>query len=99
MSSSLTKREKGQWAGRENGGEQQLRVFEFFFLQRKRLLSKFPANPTVGIRRDKKESCSTRKGLRLDSGFKEFRQTPRGRGFFLLGFYTLFKCYMMFRLV
>ena len=31
VSSSLTKREKGQWAGAENGGEQQLRVFEFFF--------------------------------------------------------------------
>ena len=97
MSSSLTKREKGQWVGAENGREQQLRVFEFF-LERERLISRFLANPTVEIRRDKKESCSTWKSLLIGSGFREFRQTPRGRRFFLLGFYTLFKCYMMFRL-
>ena len=35
----------------------------------------------------------------MDSGFREFRQTPRGKGFILLGFYTLFKCFVMFRLV
>ena len=35
----------------------------------------------------------------MDSGFREFRQTMRGRGFILLGFYTLFKCFIMFRLV
>ena len=28
--------------------------------------------------------------LRVDSGFVSFRQTPRGRGFSLLGFYSLF---------
>ena len=32
------------------------------------------------------------RGLR----FREFRQTPRGRGFIVLGFYTLFKCFIMF---
>ena len=32
-------------------------------------------------------------------GFSEFPQTLRGRGFSLLGFYTLFKCFSMFRLV
>ena len=63
------------------------------------LLSKFPANPIARILRDKKESYSTRRGLRVGSGFKEFHQTPRGRGFILLGFYTLFKCFIMFRLV
>ena len=62
------------------------------------LLSKFPGDPTVGILRDKKEGCFTRRGLRLGSGFKEFRQIPLGRGFILLEFYTLFKCFMMFRL-
>ena len=31
-------------------------------------------------------------------GFKEFQQTPRGMGFSLLGFYTLFKCFIMFEL-
>ena len=34
----------------------------------------------------------------MDSGFREFRQTPRGRGFFLLGFYSLFKYLLMFEL-
>ena len=62
------------------------------------LLSRFTGDPTVGILRSKKESCSTRRGQRVDSGFREFRQTPRGRGFILLGFYTLFKCFIMFGL-
>ena len=35
----------------------------------------------------------------MGTGFREFPQTPRGRGFSLLGFYTLFKCFSMFRLV
>ena len=65
-------------------------IFEFF-LERERLISSFPANPTVGSLRDKKESCSTRRGLRGGTGFKEFSQTPRGRGFSLLGFYSFFK--------
>ena len=32
------------------------------------------------------------RAIRVGSGFKEFRQTLRGRGFILLEFYTLFKC-------
>ena len=63
-----------------------------FLLERERLLSRTVGDPTVGSRRDKKGSCSTRRGLRVGIGFKEFRQTPRGRGFSLLGFYTSFKC-------
>ena len=35
----------------------------------------------------------------MDFGFREFCQTPRGRGFILLGFYTLFMCFVMFRMV
>ena len=61
------------------------------------LLFRFTGDPTVEILRAKKESCSTRRGLRVDSGFRKFRQTLRGRGFILLGFYTLFKCFIMFR--
>ena len=72
--------------------------FLIFFLEREKLLYKFSADTTVRILRDKKESCSTRRGLRVGFGFREFRQTPRGRGFILLGFYTLFKCFIMFRL-
>ena len=59
--------------------------------ERERLLSKILGDPTVEILQSKKESCSTRRGLRVDSGFMEFRPNPRGRGFILLGFYTLFK--------
>ena len=58
-------------------------IFEFFF--------SFSVNPTVGNLRDKKESCSTRRGLRVGTGFREFPQTLRGRGFSLLGFYSFFK--------
>ena len=67
--------------------------------ERERLLSKILGDPTVEILQSKKKSCSMQRGLRVDSGFREFRQTPRSRGFILLGFYTLFKCYIMFRLV
>ena len=43
-----------------------------FLLERERLLSKFSADPTVGSLRDEKESCSTRRGLRVGSEFEEF---------------------------
>ena len=68
--------------------------FRIFFLEIEKLLSKFPADPTVKILRDKKESCSTRRGLSVGSGFREFRQTPKGRGFSLLGFYSLFNYFV-----
>ena len=48
------------------------------------LLSKILGDPTVEIRRAKKESCSTRRGQRVSTGFEEFLQTPRGKGFILL---------------
>ena len=51
-------------------------------------------DPTVGSLRDKMENCSTRRGLRVGTGFKEFPQTPRGRGFSLLGFYSFFKYFV-----
>ena len=38
----------------------------------------------------KRENCSTRRGLRVGTRFRGFPQTPRGRGFSLLGFYSLF---------
>ena len=58
------------------------------------LLSRISGNPTVGSLRDEKESWSTRRDLRMGTEFEEFRQTPRGRGFSLLGFYALFKSYV-----
>ena len=47
-------------------------------------LSKILGDRTVGILRSKKESCSTWRGLHVGTGFREFRQTPWGRGFILL---------------
>ena len=38
------------------------------------LLSRFPGFQTVGSRRAKKKSCSTRQGLRVGIDFGEFRQ-------------------------
>ena len=40
------------------------------------LLSRFLNDPTVDSLRGKKENCSTRRGLRMGTRFKEFRQTP-----------------------
>ena len=62
------------------------------------LLSRNTGDPTVDGFRDKKESCSTRKRLRVGTGFKEFRQTPRGRGFSLLGFILCLRTMLMFEL-
>ena len=78
-----------QWAGGDFWEQQ---IFPFV-LEREPLLSSFSANPIVGSLWDKKGSCSTRRGLRVGIGFREFPQTPRGRGFSLLEFYSHFKCF------
>ena len=70
-----------------------------FYRENDHLLSRIVEDLTVGSLWEKKESCSTQRGLRVGTRFREFPQTPRGRGFSLLGFYTLFKCFSMFRLV
>ena len=49
---------------------------KIFFREREKLLFKISRDPTVGSLRDKKGSCSTRRGLRVGTGFKEFRQSP-----------------------
>ena len=59
-----------------------------------KLLSKISGDPTIGSLRDKKESFSTRRRLRVGTRFREFPQTPRGRGFSLLGFYSSFKYFV-----
>ena len=60
-------------------------------LERERvLLSRFAHVPTIGGLRGEKGKRSTRNRLRVDSGFSEFLQTPRGRIFSLLGFYSHF---------
>ena len=66
-----SKRRKGVVAGAGNGEQQQFGVLSFF-RERERLFSSFPADPTVDSLRNKKESRSTRSGLRVDTGFEEF---------------------------
>ena len=56
-----------------------------------KLLSRNTGDPTVGSLQGKKGNCSSRRGLRVGTGFREFSQTPRGRGFSLFGFYSSFK--------
>ena len=58
------------------------------------LLSRNTRDPTVGGLRGKEERRSTRSSLRVGTGFASFRQTPRGRIFSLLEFYSYFKCFV-----
>ena len=46
------------------------------FWRERALLSRIPGDPTVDSFREKKEKCSTRRGLRVGTGFREFFQTP-----------------------
>ena len=89
-----SKRKKKRELKEEEDTEREKLWFWDFFLEREKFLSKFPVDPTVRILRDKKERCSTWRGLRVASGFREFRQTSSGRGFSLLGFYSLFKYFV-----
>ena len=57
------------------------------------LLSKIPGNRTIGIRRSKKGKRSTQSRLRVDPGFVEFPQTPRGKISPYLGFIPIIKCF------
>ena len=70
---------RGNWSRGDVEG------LEMVFLVRERvfLLSRNTHDPTVGSLRDKKGTCSTRRELRVGTGFREFFQTPRSRGFFL----------------
>ena len=55
-------------------GCSELHFWELF--RERALLSRIPGDPTVGRLRDKKEKCSTRRGLRVGTRFREFLQTP-----------------------
>ena len=68
-------------------------IFERILERERELLSINTTNPTVGGLRDKKDNCSTRRGLRVSTRFMEFPQTTRGRIFSLLEFYSHFKCF------
>ena len=50
--------------------------FERVLERERELLSRNTRDPTVSNLRGKKESCSTRRGLRVGTGFRDFPQTP-----------------------
>ena len=71
--------------GGEKRGEQtekKERKEERFLSEKPSLLSKFLGDRTDGFRQSKGKSSSSRQGLCIETGVGEFRQTPRGRGFF-----------------
>ena len=70
-----------------------------FFLERERLLSKNTEDPTVSGLRGKKEKCSTRDRLRLDSGIGSFFKLLEVGISPYLCFIPIFKGFSMFRLV
>ena len=59
---------------RGKGEKKSYRRLDILVLDRERvfLLSRIVRDPTVGSLRDKKESCSTQRGLRVGTGFEEF---------------------------
>ena len=86
--SSINQREKRE-LGKEKGDPE----LKFVFSERESSFSlEIRAIRPSAVFGTKKESCSTRRRLHVGTGFREFPQTSRGRGFSLLGFYTLFKC-------
>ena len=58
-------------AGAESGSSSWLRFLKFV-LEREPLLFRNTGDPTVSSLRDKKESCYTRRGLRVSTGFLIF---------------------------
>ena len=63
------------------------------------LLSRIPGDLTVGGLRDKKEKCSTRSRLRVDSGIGSFFKLLEVGFSPYVCFIPIFKCFSMFRLV
>ena len=57
------------------------------------LLFRISEDSTVGGLRDKKEKCSTRDRLRVDSGIGSFFKLLEVGFSPLLGFYSHFKCF------
>ena len=68
--SSSSKRKRGEKRGREGRLAQE--VLDLIFRESVFLLSKFLRDLTVGSRRDKRQSCSTHRGLRVGPGFVGF---------------------------
>ena len=64
---------------REKRGEEKMR-------EKLLILSSFLGDPAFSVCQSKRKSSSSRRELRPETRIREFHQTLRGRGFFLLGF-------------
>ena len=76
--------------------------FRFFFSsvrERERVLSRFTRDPTVGIRRDKKQSCSTYQDLRVGIGFRSFDKLREVVVSSYLSFTLCLSVFMMLELI
>ena len=73
--SSASKRKKREKRGGKGSLAEEAGC-DFFSRERVVFLSKIVGDPTVDGFRDKKESCSTGKGLHVGTRFREFPQTP-----------------------
>ena len=69
------------------------------FLRERVLLSRITEDPTVGGLRGKKEKCSTRDRLRVDSGIGSFFKLLEVGFSPYLGFIPILNVLLMFRLV
>ena len=61
------------------------------------LISKFSSDRTSGFRWSKKKSASPQQELQEETGSEEFRQTPRGMGFYLTWFNPCLRVILMVR--
>ena len=80
---------------RRGGGDamsSRLREFE----RERKLLSRNTRDPIVGGLRDKKENCSTRRGLRVGTGFREFLKLREVGVSPYLSFTLIFSVLLMF---
>ena len=83
----------------EKGDGLHRKLGSHFYRESVFILSRFLNDPTVDSLRDKKENCSTMRGLRVGTRFKEFPQNSRGRGFSVLGFILCLRTMLMLELV
>ena len=69
-----TGRERKKSGGKRKREEENMREKLLF-------LSSFLEDPTVNVRWSERQSSSSQRELRIETKIREFRQTPRGRGF------------------
>ena len=70
--SHIEKGKRKMWRGRKKGSLAHEAWISFLERESVFLISSFLNDPTVDSLRDKRENCSTWKGLRVDTIFEEF---------------------------